>query len=98
MTKVVESLQRSKGSAAAGLRPLVFPIANVDESPCDCGRGGHGGGDQVGAAPLSLSPFEVPVAGRSAALARLERVGVHAQAHAATRLAPFKACLREDLV
>ena len=57
-----------------------------------CGR------DQVGAAALALPALEVAVGGGRGALPRRELVGVHAQAHRATRVPPFGAGRREDLV
>src|SRR6476661_4450868 len=61
-------------------------------------RGGHSGGDEVGAAAFALATFEVAIAGAGAALARFELVGVHGQAHAAAGFAPFKAGFLEDAV
>src|SRR6185312_7378375 len=52
-------------------------------------RRGHGGADEVGAPARALPAFEIAVAGRGAALARLQAVGVHRQAHRAARLAPL---------
>src|SRR5215210_2206925 len=48
-------------------------------------------------AALALASLEVAIAGRGAPLARLQNVGVHAEAHRAPRVAPVKACLCEDL-
>ncbi len=56
----------------------ILPLANVDEVPGHGGGGGHGGRNQVRAAALALPALEVAVAGRGAALARLELVGIHA--------------------
>ena len=64
----------------------------------DGGGGGHGRADQVGAAARALTALEVAVAGAGRALAGLELVGVHGQAHAASRLPPFGAGLEEDPV
>src|SRR5690606_17213842 len=72
--------------------------ADVDEVPGDTGGGRHRGADQVRAAARALPSLEVPVRGRGAALARLEPVGVHGEAHRAARLAPFEAGCEEDLV
>jgi hypothetical protein len=60
--------------------------------------GGHGGAHEVGAAARALAAFEVAVAGGGAALAGLQAVGIHGQAHGAAGFAPFKACGLEDLV
>jgi hypothetical protein len=61
-------------------------------------RGRHGWADQMGASARTLTTFEVAVAGGGTALARLQAVSVHGQAHGATRLAPLKACGLEDFV
>src|SRR5690348_14574687 len=50
------------------------------------------------AAAAALPALEIAVGRRGAALARLELVGVHREAHRATRLAPFEAGFDEDLV
>jgi hypothetical protein len=50
------------------------------------------------ASAASLAAFKVAVAGRSAALAGRENVGVHPQAHGAAGLAPLKAGLAKDAV
>src|SRR5215472_11204572 len=47
-------------------------------------------------AALALASLEVAIRRAGASLLRLEDIGVHAQAHAATGLAPFKAGLGED--
>src|SRR4051795_5485560 len=74
------------------------PVADVDEVAFDGGCGGHLRADEVGAPAAALAPLEVAVRGRGAALARLEDVGVHAQAHRAARAAPVEAGGGEDLV
>ena len=77
----------------------MAPQANWRTStkwPCDRGGGRHRRAHQVRAAAGALAAFEVAVAGRGAALARLEPVGVHRQAHRAARLAPFEARVLED--
>ena len=61
----------------------------------DCGGGGHGGADQVRATAGALAALEVAVARRGAALAGREDVGVHAQAHRATGVAPVEARVAE---
>ena len=62
------------------------------------GGGGHGRADQVGAATLALPALEVAVAGGRRPLARLELVGVHAQAHRAPGAAPLGPGVEEDPV
>src|SRR5712671_6960224 len=95
----------SGGSCASGRRRRVvidprhsLPLPHIDKATRDGRRCRHRGRHQVGATLVTLPAFEVAVGGRSAALPRLELVGVHGQAHGATRLAPFEACLNEDLV
>ena len=72
--------------------------AHVDEVAFDRRGRRHRRADQVGAAAGALAAFEVAVAGRGAALAGLEPVGVHRQAHRAAGLAPLEAGALEDLV
>src|SRR3954447_14367829 len=74
------------------------PVADVDEVALDGGRRGHLRADEVGAPAAALASLEVAVRGRGAALAGLEDVGVHAQAHRAARAAPVEAGSAEDLV
>src|SRR5438552_14355768 len=64
----------------------------------DGGGRGHWRADQVRPAPASLPSLEVPVAGRRAALTRSENVRIHAEAHRATRVAPFKAGVAKQCV
>src|SRR5919201_2959923 len=75
-----------------------LPLPDVDEVAGHGGGGGRGGADQVGAAALALAALEVTVAGRGAALARLQAVLIHGQAHGAAGFAPLHTGLLEDLV
>src|ERR1043165_7943429 len=50
------------------------------------------------AATATLTAFEVAIAGRSAALARLQDVRIHPETHGASRFAPFESCLTKDLI
>src|ERR1700723_81737 len=52
----------------------------------------------MGAATAPLASLEVAVRRRSAALSRLQPVGIHRQAHGTTGLTPFEAGLGEYLV
>src|SRR3954452_18782804 len=81
-----------------GSMVLLAPVADVDEPALDRGRGRHLGRDEVRAPAAALAPLEVAVRGRGAALAGLEGVGVHPQAHRAARAAPVEAGGAEDLV
>ena len=49
-------------------------------------------------AARSLPPFKVAVRRRSASLAGLQNVRIHAQAHGTTRFAPFKSRITENLI
>src|SRR5205085_5960467 len=64
----------------------------------DRGGGCYRNRDQVRATALALAALEVAVGRRSAALSGSELVGVHAEAHRASRPAPLGAGLGEDLV
>src|SRR5690348_16578252 len=66
--------------------------------PGNSSSGGHDGADQVGATAASLASLEVAIAGGSAALARLEDVGIHAQTHGAARFAPVEPGIAKHLV
>src|ERR1700723_24304 len=66
--------------------------------PCDrrCRR--HPGTHQVRAPALALTPFEVAIRRAGASLTRLQHVGIHREAHAASRFAPLEARFGEDSV
>ena len=66
--------------------------------PRIAGSGGDRGRYEMGSTAATLAAFEVAVAGRRAALARSELVGIHGEAHRAAGLAPVEAGLDEDLV
>src|SRR3954451_16124715 len=68
------------------------------EGTGDRGRGGDERRDQVRPPALALPALEVAVRGGRAALARRELVGIHAEAHRATRLAPVGAGRGEDRI
>src|SRR5690242_10610915 len=102
----VSTLTRSRGATRPRWRvkgfivrsSLKLPVANVGKVSGDGGGSGHHGADQMGSTTASLPAFEVAIAGRGAALSRLQNVGIHAQAHRASRLPPFEACLLENPV
>src|SRR3954451_22271448 len=77
---------------------ISVPPPDVDEVALDRRGGGHLRGHEVGAPAAALAALEVAVRGRGAALARLQDVRVHAQAHRAARGAPVEAGVAEDLV
>ncbi len=64
----------------------------------NCSGSSHGGAHQVCTSQGALPALEITVGGGGAALARVQAVFVHAQAHGAARLAPFKTGLRKNLV
>src|SRR5205823_5999234 len=75
-----------------------LPMSDVDEVALDGGRGGHLRADEMGAPAAALAALEVAVRGGRAALAGLEDVGVHAEAHRAAGRAPVEPGGAEDLV
>src|SRR5712691_6202214 len=77
---------------------ISSPPANVDEVPGDRGRRGHLRAHEMGPAAGALPALEIAVRSRSAALARLEPVCVHAQTHGAAGLAPLETGVLEDPV
>src|SRR5688500_5719465 len=77
---------------------LRRPGAHVHEVAGDGRRCRHLRAHQVGAPALALPSLEVPVRCGGAALARLEDVRIHAQAHRAACLTPVEAGRTEDLV
>src|SRR5579859_627215 len=63
-------------------------------------RGGRGdrGRNEVRASARPLTPLEVAVRGRGAALARTQDVRVHAEAHGAAGRPPLEARVAEDAI
>src|SRR5690606_28194104 len=92
---------KTPASSAIAIRFIVTSLSDaphVDEMTGD-GRGSrHRRTDQVRASAGALPALEVAVRGRRTALARLEPVGIHCQAHRAARFAPFEAGVAEDPV
>src|SRR3954469_15914967 len=68
--------------------PSARQAPDVDEMTGDRSGRRHGGADQVRAPAVTLAALEVAVGRGRAALARLEPVVVHGEAHRAARLAP----------
>src|SRR5580658_1836828 len=77
---------------------LEFPIPDIGEVPCNRRRRRHHGTHQMRSPTASLSPFEIAVAGGSAALARLQNVRIHSQTHGASRFTPLKPCVQKNTV
>src|SRR5258707_10531587 len=97
----VSTLARSSGATRPFSKvnlSISSPLANVDEVPGDRGRRGHLRAHEVGPAAGALAALEIAVRGRSAALARLEPVRVHAQAHGTAGLPPLEPGVLEDPV
>src|SRR5947207_3523904 len=100
----VSTLDRRSGTAV----PVWTVNFSMSVSAFQVGRCGEvaqhrrGGGDrrrdEMGTAALALPAFEVAVGRGGAALPRLERVRVHAQAHRAAGEAPLCAGRGGDLV
>src|SRR5215203_4250328 len=76
-------------TGSTGPRPAGI-VPDVDGVALDRRRGAHLGRDEVGAPAAALAALEVAVGCRGAALARLEDVRVHPQAHRAARRAPVE--------
>src|SRR5579883_904101 len=68
----------------------LIPRSNIHKVAGNGCGGGHLRADEVGAPALALTSLKIAVRGRGAALAGLEDVRVHAQAHRAARLAPVE--------
>ena len=81
-----------------GWNRVELPFADIGKVTGDSCRGGHHGAYQMGASAPPLSPFEVPIAGGSAAFAGSENVWIHAQAHGAAGLAPVKTGGAKDFI
>src|SRR5437879_10423645 len=98
----VSTLARSSGAT----RPVKTvnrsiessPLANVDEMAGDRRRCGHLRAHEMGPAAGALAALEIAVRGRSTALARIEPVRVHAQAHGTAGFPPFEPGVLEDPV
>ena len=73
-------------------------VPDVGQVPGEGGRGGHRRGEQVGPTTTPLAPLEVAIGGGGAALARLQDVGIHPQAHRAPGVPPLEPRLLEDAV
>src|SRR5690606_32208659 len=96
------STRSCEGSHKGAGRPrpssLLSPVADIHEMTGYRRRGGHGRGNEMRATLEALPALEVAVRGGSAALAGLQPVVIHGQAHGATRLAPVEAGFDEDPV
>src|SRR5258706_10446786 len=85
-------------SLSSSLGSLEFPVPNIREVPRNRRRRRHHGTDEMCPPTPTLPPFEIAVAGRGATLARLQNVGIHAQTHRASRLAPLESRVQKNPV
>src|SRR5690606_15956469 len=92
MMASVSTLARSSGATRPSSRVnfCMAGLPDVDEMAGNRRAGGHGGAHEVRPAPGALAAFEIAVRGGGAALARLQPVVVHRQAHGTAGLAPFE--------
>src|SRR5262245_43452738 len=79
-------------------RLLLVVAADVGELARHRCRDRHGRADQMGPPARALAALEVAIRRRRSALAGLELVAVHGEAHRAAGLAPVEAGFLEDLV
>src|SRR5665213_1575090 len=79
-------------------RRFHVPVAYVDEMTFDSCGCGHDRTDQVGPAILALAAFEVSIGSAGRALTWRKHVRIHREAHAASRIAPLKSSIAENLV
>src|SRR5215207_5058174 len=103
----VSTFERRSGTAVpvtvlilsiSALLPFALEIPRARERSANGGRRSDERGDEVGATALALPALEVAVGGRCAAFAWRQLVGVHSEAHRATREAPLGAELLDHLV
>src|SRR5208282_1319557 len=80
------------------LRAVHVPGADVHEVAFDCGGGSHQRAHQMRAAAFALAALEVAIRRAGRAFARRQNVVIHADAHAATGVAPLESGVEENLV
>src|SRR5216684_1530408 len=73
-------------------------FAHVHKMTGDGGGGGHDRADEVRAAVFALAALEIAITGAGAALVGRQDVGVHADAHAAARVAPLETGRGENFI
>src|SRR5215212_179411 len=98
----VSTSLRSNGAAVPRMT-LIGSIAQPQfsrrrERSSDRRSGCHGGRDEMRSSTRSLAALEIPIRGRGAPLSGSQLVGVHTQAHRATRGTPFESGIHEDEV
>src|SRR5579859_116102 len=84
------------GPSLLHVRDVEF--ANVYKMSRKCGRRRHHRADEVRAAVAALAAFKIAIRRAGAALVRRQYVGVHADAHAAARIAPLETGVGENFV
>src|SRR6184192_2867013 len=94
----VHPVEGGENAGDAGKRFHSVEFPNIHEMTGDGGRGSHRRADQVRPPTTALPSLEVTVAGRSAAFARSENVGIHAEAHRASSIAPLEASLAKQSI
>src|SRR5581483_12523212 len=75
-----------------------IPCSNIHEVSGNGGGSGHHGAYEMSPAAFPLASFEVAVGGAGGALPAWEHVGIHRDAHTASRVAPFEARITENPV
>ena len=85
-------LSLSQDRAGGNVFPDIGQLAGNGSS------GGHGRRHQMGTATSTLTAFKVTVGGTGTSLLGREDIGVHTQAHGASRLSPIETGIGEDLV
>src|SRR5699024_1595571 len=78
--------------------PIFDEIGGAGQPAGHTGRHRDLRRDQVRASALSLTSLEIAVGSGSAALPRRELIGIHSQAHRASRTSPFGAAVLENHV
>src|SRR5438445_4209215 len=92
----VSTFARSSGATRPSRRVnfSIFssaPLPHVDEMAGDRGRRGHRRADDVRAAAFALASVQIAIGGPGAPLARIEPLGIHAEAQRAAAPAPLQA-------
>src|SRR6202165_4485781 len=75
---------------------LEFPVTDVSKVPRDRRPPPHHRPHQMSAPAAPLPSFKIAVAGGSTALTRLQNIGIHSQAHRASRLTPLEAGIQKN--
>ena len=96
-----------RGSGHAVSMALVIsckPVFDLSKCPdvykaaCDRCRSRHLWTDEVRTSTFALSAFKIPIRRAGTTLSRHQGIWIHAEAHATTGFAPFKARFTENVV